>query len=266
MPRRRVTTTRYRDVADGMAGFVAGQPLGQRDRQADDRHGSLGRHREMVVADGRLRRLRGLRAVEAQDADGRRLAARGAADHGGARQEGRRPRRADREDRQGRVHPRQPERERRGLDRDRLPLRQTSVAERSERMGLAWRQPSRGLNRQRPLTKENRTRDPVTSPPLPVPDRIARGQLSPKSWPQLFWAMCEMDHTSWQPDGPRFRSPDGASQFNIRGWQGRWRQYCADGLVLYGPDRCGPVAYPATWLCRPAGPPAAPAPRRLVIC
>jgi hypothetical protein len=32
-----------------------------------------------------------------------------------------------------------------------------------------------------------RTRDPVTSPPLPVPDRIARGQLSPKSWPQLFW-------------------------------------------------------------------------------
>jgi hypothetical protein len=32
------------------------------------------------------------------------------------------------------------------------------------------------------------TRDPVTSPPLPVPDRIARGQLSPKSWPQLFQA------------------------------------------------------------------------------
>jgi hypothetical protein len=31
-----------------------------------------------------------------------------------------------------------------------------------------------------------RTRDPVTSPPLPVPDRIARGQPSPKGWPQLF--------------------------------------------------------------------------------
>jgi hypothetical protein len=30
------------------------------------------------------------------------------------------------------------------------------------------------------------TRDPVTSPPLPVPDRIARGQPSPKGWPQLF--------------------------------------------------------------------------------
>ncbi len=30
------------------------------------------------------------------------------------------------------------------------------------------------------------TRDPVTSPPLPVPDRIARGQLSPKGWPHPF--------------------------------------------------------------------------------
>src|SRR5579871_2092907 len=29
-------------------------------------------------------------------------------------------------------------------------------------------------------------RDPVTSPPLPVPDRFARGQASPKAWPQLF--------------------------------------------------------------------------------
>src|SRR6202166_4829842 len=36
-------------------------------------------------------------------------------------------------------------------------------------------------------TGNNRTRDPVTSPPLPVPDRIARGQPSPKGWPQLFW-------------------------------------------------------------------------------
>ena len=35
-------------------------------------------------------------------------------------------------------------------------------------------------------TGTQETRDPVTSPPLPVPDRIARGQLSPKSWPQLF--------------------------------------------------------------------------------
>ena len=37
-----------------------------------------------------------------------RLAARGAADHRGARQEGRRPRRAHGQDRQGRLHPRQP--------------------------------------------------------------------------------------------------------------------------------------------------------------
>jgi hypothetical protein len=33
---------------------------------------------------------------------------------------------------------------------------------------------------------DHRTRDPVTSPPLPVPDRIARGQPSPNGWPQLF--------------------------------------------------------------------------------
>src|ERR1700694_5314440 len=35
--------------------------------------------------------------------------------------------------------------------------------------------------------RDKETRDPVTSPPLPVPDRIARGQPSPKGWPQLFW-------------------------------------------------------------------------------
>ncbi len=91
----------------------------------------------------------------------------------------------------GWPRPRQSERERRGLDRDRLPLRQASVAERSQRMGLAWRWPPGGCHRQRPrsVTKQRNkeTRDPVTSPPLPVPDRIARGQLSPKSWPQLFW-------------------------------------------------------------------------------
>ena len=39
--------------------------------------------------------------------------------------------------RQGRVRSRQPERNRPGLDRDRLPLRQASVAERSQCVGLA---------------------------------------------------------------------------------------------------------------------------------
>src|SRR6202165_4790367 len=34
--------------------------------------------------------------------------------------------------------------------------------------------------------RDKETRDPLTSPPPPVPDRIARGQPSPKSWPQLF--------------------------------------------------------------------------------
>ena len=48
------------------------------------------------------------------------------------------------------------------------------------------------VDRQRPRSLTNRilgTRDPVTSPPLPVPDRIARGQPSPKGWPHLFWPM-----------------------------------------------------------------------------
>src|SRR6202167_2699488 len=100
------------------------------------------------------------------------------------------PRGADRQDRQGRVHSRQPERKRRGLDRDRISLRQAPVAERSECVGFAGRQPTRAGHRQRPRSLTHNeiteTRDPVTSPPLPVPDRIARGQLSPKSWPQLF--------------------------------------------------------------------------------
>jgi hypothetical protein len=47
--------------------------------------------------------------------------------------------------------------------------------------------PARPRSRTKQRNKE--TRDPVTSPPLPVPDRIARGQLSPKSWPQLFWTV-----------------------------------------------------------------------------
>jgi hypothetical protein len=45
-----------------------------------------------------------------------------------------------------------------------------------------------------------------------------------------------MDHTSRPAGEPKFDLPDGVSQFNIRGWQGRWRQYCADGLVFYGRD------------------------------
>jgi hypothetical protein len=43
-----MSQTAWRDLA-------AGQQVGQRDHQADHRHGSLGCDREMVVADGRLR-------------------------------------------------------------------------------------------------------------------------------------------------------------------------------------------------------------------
>ena len=59
-----------------------------------------------------------------------------------------------------------------------------------ECVGLARRQPPGGRHRQRHAIDNDirnlRTRDPVTSPPLPVPDRFARGQPSPKGWPQLF--------------------------------------------------------------------------------
>ena len=85
-----------------------GQQLGQRQHQADHRPRSLGRGRALELSRRRLRRLRGLRAAQAPHADAGRLAARGAADHRGARQEGRRPRRAHGQDRQGRVHSRQP--------------------------------------------------------------------------------------------------------------------------------------------------------------
>src|ERR1051326_1567303 len=53
----------------------AGQSIGQRQHQADDRPRALRRGREMGLSGRRLRRLRGLRAAQAANADGRRLAA-----------------------------------------------------------------------------------------------------------------------------------------------------------------------------------------------
>src|ERR1700684_2242967 len=44
---RSVAATRHRDDTGGLARSAQGQPLGQRDRQADDRHGSLGRGGKM---------------------------------------------------------------------------------------------------------------------------------------------------------------------------------------------------------------------------
>src|SRR5258708_1581639 len=98
-------------------------------------------------------------------------------------------------------------------------------------MGLAWRQSPGGGHRQRPRslteTETTETRDPVTSPPLPVPDRIARGQLSPKSWPQLF---------KFHPvDFIRFFVPAGCYRRN----DSRTVHYPAR---LYFCDRIGPTA------------------------
>jgi hypothetical protein len=68
----------------------------------------------------------------------------------GTRQDGRRSCGFDRQVRQGRVHSGQPERKRRGLDRDWLPLRQAPIAERPERLGLSGRPQASGFDRQRP--------------------------------------------------------------------------------------------------------------------
>src|SRR5215469_9158386 len=75
--------------------------------QADDRHGSLGRRRTLELSGRWLRRLRGLCVAEAQALDAGRLAARGAAHDSGARSQWQRTRRAHRQNRPRRVHPRQ---------------------------------------------------------------------------------------------------------------------------------------------------------------
>jgi hypothetical protein len=50
-------------------------------------------------------------------------------------------------------------------------------------MGLAWRFPSGSCDGKFTLNRNfnTETHDPVVSPPLPVPDRIVRGQLSPRA-------------------------------------------------------------------------------------
>ncbi len=120
-----------------------------------------------------------------------RLAARGAADHGGARPEGRRPRGAHRQDRQGRLHPRQPEREHPAVVGHRLPLREAPVAVRPQCVGVARRSAARHRHRHRDAertpnsNKELRVPGHVPTPPRPQTG-FARGRLSPKSRPHLF--------------------------------------------------------------------------------
>ena len=130
---------RRRAHAEGLERHRQGQQLGQSTHQADHRHRTLGRGRALELSRRRLRRLRGLRPAQAAHADAGRLAARGAAHHRGARQEGRRPCRAHGQDRQGRIHSRQSGTAGPALVQDRLPLREAAVAERSEHVGLARR-------------------------------------------------------------------------------------------------------------------------------
>ena len=82
------------------------QPRRQPRDRARHRHGDLRRGRILDHPDHQGR-LRGLRAAEAQAPDGARLACERAADDGGARREGRGPRRADGAHGAGRFHPRQ---------------------------------------------------------------------------------------------------------------------------------------------------------------
>ena len=179
MRRVQQRAARRRAHHQGLEGPGARQQVGQRQHHADDRHGSLGRGREVVLSGRRQGRLRGLRAAQAPHADAGRLAARGAADHRGARQEGRRPRRAHGQDRQGRLRPRQPGGAGPALVGDRLPLRQAPVAEQSEHLGLARRSaPDRSPPPLRRADNRNYA-SPVTSPPLPVPRPGSRAAGSP---------------------------------------------------------------------------------------
>ena len=97
-------------------------------------------------------------------------------------QQGRRPCRADRENRPRRFHPRQPGRRRPALVRHRLPLRQAPVAEQSQCLGGARRPTARHFHRRCIHTLSIRSYAvPVTSPPSPSPDRVRARPASPNA-------------------------------------------------------------------------------------
>ena len=77
------------------------QPVGQQRDQADDRHGTLGRGREWSYPEDGYGDCEDYVLLKRRMLIAGGLAARGAADHRGARQARRRPCRAHREDRQG---------------------------------------------------------------------------------------------------------------------------------------------------------------------
>ena len=179
------------------AGVAAGQQVGQRDRRTDDRPcGSLGG----VIENGRCRRTatataRTPRAVEAQNADRRRLARAGRFSSRSC---------ATRRATATRCSPSNPTRAN-SFSTTRTKTswpgprpdtaRQATVAGRSECLGFAWRQPPGGRYCHRPriprTTRQRRHATRSHPPPSQIPDRIARGQLSPQFWPQLapplFW-------------------------------------------------------------------------------
>ena len=58
------------------------------------------------------------------------------------------------------------------------------------------------------------------------------GKLPPRAGRNFFYLLCELAHTGAGALEAKCSLPDGVSQFNIRGWQGRGRTYSADGLVF----------------------------------
>ena len=74
------------------------------------------------------------------------------------------------------------------LVRHRLPLRQASVAEQSQHLGLARRYAAGGLHRRsiHTLSIWSNYASPVTSPPLPVPRPGSRAAGVPQRRPHLF--------------------------------------------------------------------------------
>src|SRR3982074_2452626 len=108
-------------------------------------------------------------------------------------------------------------------------------------MGLAWRQPSRSRHRQRPrslTTRDNGDTRPghIPTPPRPRPDR-ARPAL-PQELAATFFAPL----VNWITFARKEPSQDALhraarADFNVRGWQGRWRYTASAALFISDPPR-----------------------------
>ena len=153
------------------------------DRSAGDRHGPLGRGREVVLiptARATVARTTCCQAAHVMQAGWRREAT---ADHRGRDKKGDERRGADGQDRQGRLQPRQPGGRGPALVGYRLPLRQASVAGRTEQLGI---RSATELPHSPPPPRRAKTGTASRSrPTLPVPRPGWRAAGVPQRRPHL---------------------------------------------------------------------------------